>query len=55
VWGRGSLKEKASDTFTSLSLNTGVLATDTLVTDASLSDDVFFLKVKPLRNNGEAK
>lgn len=44
------MKEKTSDTFTSLSLNTGAFATDTLVIEASLSEDVFFLKVKPLEN-----
>lgn len=49
--GKGSLKEKASATLMSLSLNTGVFATDTLVIDTSLAEGIFFLKVKPLKNN----
>ena len=51
VWGKGSLKEKASVILTSLSLNTGVFATDTLVTETSLAEGTFLLKVKPLKNN----
>lgn len=43
----GSLKEEPSVTLTSLSLSTGVLAADTLVTEALLPEDAFFLKVKP--------
>ena len=36
---------------TSLSLNTGVFATDTLVTETSLAEGTFLLKVKPLKKN----
>lgn len=53
--GKVSPKEKASVILTSLSLNTGVLATDTLVTDTSLDEGIFFLKVKPLKNKWTAE